>query len=92
MASVQCYGVKGNNPLAKLIEAQKTKRPSTFREQISNAEYSPVFIGSQDGLKEADKIESLPGQPDGATFDRSIPCLCFYFFDLIAIDIILKYN
>ncbi|XP_074346166.1 serine carboxypeptidase 1-like [Apium graveolens] len=36
----------------------------------SNVEYSPVFVGSQDGLKEADKVESLPGQPDGATFDQ----------------------
>ncbi|KAK1358842.1 Carboxypeptidase [Heracleum sosnowskyi] len=70
LASVQCYGGKGYNPLAKLIEAQKSKRPSTFRNEVLNVEYSPVFVGSQDGLKDADKVESLPGQPDGATFDQ----------------------
>ncbi|KAK1358841.1 Carboxypeptidase [Heracleum sosnowskyi] len=70
VASVQCYGGKGYNPLAKLIEAQKSMRPSTFRNGVLNVEYSPVFVGSQVGLKEADKVESLPGQPDGATFDQ----------------------
>ncbi|XP_074346164.1 serine carboxypeptidase 1-like [Apium graveolens] len=70
VASVQCYGVKRNNPLAKFMEAQKSKRPSTFQNEVSSNEYSPVFIGSQEGLKEADKVESLPGQPDGATFEQ----------------------
>ncbi|KAL1811964.1 hypothetical protein ACET3Z_022029 [Daucus carota] len=70
LATAHCYGVKGNNPLARLIEAQNLKRPSTFRNAVRNVEYSPVFVGSQDGLKEADKVESLPGQPDGTTFEQ----------------------
>ncbi|KAK9270572.1 hypothetical protein L1049_026153 [Liquidambar formosana] len=32
--------------------------------------YIPVFIGPQDGLKGSDKIESLPGQPEGVDFDQ----------------------
>ncbi|XP_074360807.1 serine carboxypeptidase 1-like [Apium graveolens] len=70
VASVQCYGANGNNPLEKLIKAQKSKRISTFRDEVLNVEYSPVYIGSQDGLKEADKLDSLPGQPARATFDQ----------------------
>ena len=70
VASVQCYGGKGDNPLAKFIEAQKSKRPSTFRNEVLDVEYSPVFVESQDGLKEADRVESLPGQPDGTAFDQ----------------------
>ncbi|KAK1358819.1 Carboxypeptidase [Heracleum sosnowskyi] len=70
VASVQCYGGNGNNPLEKLIKAQKSKRIPSFRDEVLNVEYSPVYIGPQDGLKEADKVESLPGQPDGATFDQ----------------------
>ncbi|THF94895.1 hypothetical protein TEA_021471 [Camellia sinensis var. sinensis] len=33
-------------------------------------EYSPVYVGPQDGLKAADKILSLPGQPNGINFDQ----------------------
>ncbi|KAK2998533.1 hypothetical protein RJ639_022818 [Escallonia herrerae] len=33
--------------------------------------YSPVYIGPQDGLMQADKIDSLSGQPDGGVdFDQ----------------------
>lgn len=73
LASVHCYGGNGNTPLDKHIKAQKSKRMSsvsTFRDEVLSAEYSPVYVGSQDGLKEADKVESLPGQPDGATFEQ----------------------
>ena len=33
-------------------------------------EYSPVYMGPQDGLKAADKILGLPGQPNGMKFDQ----------------------
>lgn len=33
-----------------------------------SAEDLPAYIGRQDGLKELDKIESLPGQSDGVDF------------------------
>ncbi|WOH04698.1 hypothetical protein DCAR_0624110 [Daucus carota subsp. sativus] len=70
VASVQCYGRNGFNPLEKLIKAQKSKRISTSGDELLNVEYSPVYVGPQDGLKEADKVELLPGQPDGAMFDQ----------------------
>ncbi|KAL1811956.1 hypothetical protein ACET3Z_022021 [Daucus carota] len=70
VASVHCYGGNGDDPLGKHIKAQKSKRISPFSDEVLRAEYSPVYVGSQDGLKEADKVGSLPGQPDGATFDQ----------------------
>lgn len=30
----------------------------------------PVYVGAQDGMMEADKIESLPGQPQGVDFNQ----------------------
>ena len=69
-ASVQCYRGHENNPFAKRIKARNLRRASIFQDEIQKVEYSPVYIGPQDGLKEADKVESLPGQPDGATFDQ----------------------
>ncbi|XP_068636922.1 serine carboxypeptidase 1-like [Aristolochia californica] len=41
----------------------------SFRLQSGEA-YSSVYMGRQDGLMEADKIEVLPGQPDGVNFDQ----------------------
>ncbi|XP_004292826.1 PREDICTED: serine carboxypeptidase II-3-like [Fragaria vesca subsp. vesca] len=38
---------------------------------VEDDQYSPVYIGSQDGAKEADKIDALPGQPtEGAEFNQ----------------------
>ncbi|KAK3032219.1 hypothetical protein RJ639_036149 [Escallonia herrerae] len=52
--------------------------------------YSPVYIGPQDGLMQADKIDSLPGQLDGgvdfdqyagyATVDPKAGRALFYYF------------
>ncbi|KAK6946154.1 Peptidase S10, serine carboxypeptidase [Dillenia turbinata] len=36
----------------------------------AKSEYSPVYVGSQDGLKKADEIQRLPGQPNGVDFDQ----------------------
>ncbi|XVE79114.1 hypothetical protein DITRI_Ditri14bG0032000 [Diplodiscus trichospermus] len=36
----------------------------------SNNQYSPVSIEPQDGKMEADKIDALPGQPEGVDFDQ----------------------
>ncbi|KAK4401620.1 Serine carboxypeptidase-like 25 [Sesamum angolense] len=63
LASVQCYGLKGRDPLGELIKVQRTKRSAGFRTQDASSEYSPVYIAPQDGLKEADEITDLPGQP-----------------------------
>lgn len=37
---------------------------------LANEEYCPVYVGSHNGQMEADKIETLPGQPDGVDFDQ----------------------
>lgn len=41
----------------------------TVLDSDTSTEYFPVYIGSQYGLKERDKIKSLPGQP-GVEFDQ----------------------
>lgn len=63
LASAQCYGGKGLDPLGQILKPQRTRRPETYRTPDASAEYSPVYVESQEGLKEADKISDLPGQP-----------------------------
>ncbi|KAK4437851.1 Serine carboxypeptidase-like 26 [Sesamum alatum] len=63
LTSVQCYGGKQRDPLGELIKVQWTKTSASFHTEDALAEYSPVYIAPQDGLKEADKITDLPGQP-----------------------------
>ncbi|KAL2460223.1 Serine carboxypeptidase-like 40 [Abeliophyllum distichum] len=62
--SVQCYGRNGYDPLVKLT---KTRPPKTsvdyLTEDVVATEYSPVYVAPQQGLKEVDKIVTLPGQP-----------------------------
>ncbi|KAA8537712.1 hypothetical protein F0562_027298 [Nyssa sinensis] len=76
VASVHCYGARGFNPLGKLIREELSKERQ-FHKSISVSSaldktdgYFPVYIGPQDGLKESDRIESLPGQPDGVDFNQ----------------------
>ena len=33
-------------------------------------EYSPVYVGPQQGMAQQDKISTLPGQPEGVDFDQ----------------------
>ncbi|KAK8943263.1 Serine carboxypeptidase II-3 [Platanthera zijinensis] len=37
---------------------------------LSRSSSAPVYVGAQDGLMEADKIDSLPGQPQGVNFEQ----------------------
>ncbi|CAK9172924.1 unnamed protein product [Ilex paraguariensis] len=67
---VQCYGGIGFDPLGKILEAQRAKRSANFVPEASKSDYSPVYIGPQDGLKEANRITALPGQPNGVNFDQ----------------------
>lgn len=59
--------------LNKLLKSKRSKNPSlaaswvTLPAQIKG---NLVHVGPQDGLMEADKITSLPGQPDGVDFDQ----------------------
>lgn len=54
--------------LNKLIKSRKSGNPSTRAHQLSwddDLAFSPVYVGSQAGLMEADEIDALPGQPAG---------------------------
>ncbi|KAA3484646.1 serine carboxypeptidase II-3-like isoform X2 [Gossypium australe] len=35
-----------------------------------NSHKSPVYVGSQKGMMQSDKINALPGQPEGVDFDQ----------------------
>lgn len=68
VASIECYNIeKGFNPLGKFIRKDLLKK---FHASEFSVGTSPVYIGPQDGLKELDKIDNLPGQPDGVDFDQ----------------------
>lgn len=58
--------------LHKLLKSRRSGTSST-PSHSSKQEYSPspVCIEPQDGKMEADKIDALPGQPQGVDFDRS---------------------
>ncbi|KAM7482524.1 hypothetical protein LguiB_007107 [Lonicera macranthoides] len=47
----------------KELEAQLSKRSVNDVIEPQPFEYSPVYVGPQDGLKEAAEILMLPGQP-----------------------------
>lgn len=63
-------------PLGNFIGRNKRLKPgntiaSTWASLKSGPQtYSPVYLGSQEGKMEADKITKLPGQPDGVNFDQ----------------------
>ncbi|KAA8544411.1 hypothetical protein F0562_022423 [Nyssa sinensis] len=42
----------------------------SWAELHAKEKYSPVYIGPQDGLMKVDKINTLPGQPNGVDFDQ----------------------
>lgn len=93
VALVQCHGGSGYDMLGKLMKAQRSGRwpesHSTALVSMSSTEYSPVYIGPQDGLKEGDKITELPGQPSElvlnqyggyVTVDPNAGRALFYYF------------
>ncbi|KAJ0630389.1 putative carboxypeptidase D [Helianthus annuus] len=71
---VSCYGGNGYDPLENALKIQRSRRSE--QKHASNEDHttdystSPVYMGPQDGLKEADKISELPGQPAGTNFDQ----------------------
>ncbi|KVI01981.1 Peptidase S10, serine carboxypeptidase [Cynara cardunculus var. scolymus] len=73
---VHCYGGNGYDPLETALNIQRSKRSQSayhVSNQDSRADqnsYSPVYVGSQDGLKDFDKISALPGEPAGTDFDQ----------------------
>ncbi|KAL3506490.1 hypothetical protein ACH5RR_031872 [Cinchona calisaya] len=88
---VQCYcGGKKYDPLAKFLKVQNLQQSENYliNEDLEK-QYSTVYIGPQEGLKEADKILALPGQPKGLNFyqysgyvtvDPKVGRALFYYF------------
>lgn len=71
---ISCNGSQVDN-LYKLIKARKFQNPNLHTEIWDELDYdagkfSPEYIGPQDGLMQADKIDSLPGQAGGVDFDQ----------------------
>ncbi|KAK9279013.1 hypothetical protein L1049_012688 [Liquidambar formosana] len=62
------------NSLHRLLKSRWSQNPPlghAWAELLhATKEYSPVYTEPQDGLMQADKIDALPGQPDGVDFDQ----------------------
>lgn len=59
------------NMLLKSRKSANPPKPESWNESLYGTdEYSPVYIGKQDGMMEADKLDALPGQPEGVEFDQ----------------------
>ncbi|XP_059659730.1 serine carboxypeptidase 1-like [Cornus florida] len=59
--------------LQRFIKSRRSQNPPVsdpWAKLHATEEYSDVYIGPQDGLMQADKIDALPGQPDGVNFDQ----------------------
>ncbi|KAI3448094.1 hypothetical protein Pfo_004759 [Paulownia fortunei] len=69
VASVQCYGGTGHDPLGDFIRTRRLKKSVDHVAEDALTEYSPVYVQLQDGLRELDKILMLPGQPS-VDFDQ----------------------
>ncbi|KAG9450977.1 hypothetical protein H6P81_010942 [Aristolochia fimbriata] len=69
VASAEAYGQRHMDPLEEFLNARRSKKP--VMAESSNLDiYSQVYTGSQDGLMKDDKIDGLPGQPEGVDFDQ----------------------
>ncbi|KAG8368333.1 hypothetical protein BUALT_Bualt15G0034700 [Buddleja alternifolia] len=66
---VEFYGGRGYDPLGKLLKTRKKRKSPNHLTEDALTEYSPVYIASQDGMKEADQIVMLTGQPT-VNFDQ----------------------
>ncbi|CAL2234227.1 unnamed protein product [Prunus armeniaca] len=60
--------------LNKLLRSRKSANPPHPKSweslDVADGQVSALYVGAQDGLKEADKIGALPGQPQGVDFDQ----------------------
>nr|GEU54802.1 putative reverse transcriptase domain-containing protein [Tanacetum cinerariifolium] len=68
--SVHYYGGNGYDILERALRVKDIKR--SLMDHATNNDHRHVYtyVGPQDGLKDADKISELPGQPAGADFDQ----------------------
>ncbi|KAL0334827.1 UNVERIFIED_CONTAM: Serine carboxypeptidase-like 40 [Sesamum radiatum] len=85
---VECYGGRGYDPLGRLLKKRKSRTSANHYTEDVLTEYSPVYIAPQDGLKEADRILMMPGQPTVnftqysgyVTVDPTAGRALFYYF------------
>lgn len=61
--------------LNELIKSRRSVNPPRAEswaslDELDGQYLSPLYVGSQEGLKEANKIEALPGQPEGVDFNH----------------------
>ncbi|MBA0585677.1 hypothetical protein Gorai_016444 [Gossypium raimondii] len=56
----------------RLIESRKSPHPESWAllNDQEDSHNSPVYVGSQKGMMQSDKINALPGQPEGVDFDQ----------------------
>ncbi|KAK8988909.1 hypothetical protein V6N11_030281 [Hibiscus sabdariffa] len=71
-----CMGTQIDN-LNRLIASRRSSNPPRSDSElwaglddVGNSHNSPAYVGSQKGLMQADKIDRLPGQPEGVDFDQ----------------------
>lgn len=85
--TVQCYGGRGFDPVTEFMKVRRSKKSESYDTREFAGEYRPVYAGLQ-GLKEADAILSLPGQPQVnfsqysgyVTVDPAAGRALFYYF------------
>ncbi|XP_038984500.1 serine carboxypeptidase 1-like [Phoenix dactylifera] len=73
LASPNMEGYDEMGRLRELMKSQRSSSPLHHNLQThpnSKKTYSPVYVRPQDGQMEADKIDELPGQPEGVSFDQ----------------------
>ena len=57
--------------LRKFLLPESLNRSNNYiTDEDSAHQYSPVYIGPQEGFKAANKIIALPGEPKGVKFDQ----------------------
>ncbi|MBA0738258.1 hypothetical protein Gogos_011646 [Gossypium gossypioides] len=68
---ISCKGNQISN-LNRLIESRKSPHPESWAllNDQEDSHNSPVYVGSQKGMMQSDKINALPGQPEGVDFDQ----------------------
>ncbi|CDP18508.1 unnamed protein product [Coffea canephora] len=68
---VKCYKGEKYETLRKFLHAESLNRSNNYiTDEDSAHQYSPVYIGPQEGFKAANKIIALPGEAKGVKFDQ----------------------
>lgn len=66
--SILCCADQGTY-LHHYLESRRSSQDSSISEYAEKGE-SPVYLLNQDGQMDADRIDKLPGEPDGVDFDQ----------------------